>query len=104
MRSAFLYQFSGTSATRRRRTAERQLKECVRITIEQRLERELLAPLFRDARLAIVRARELPVDSCCGVGVVSQVHRQQAPFAKVTAAMERPKRGLERLRRIAASA
>jgi hypothetical protein len=65
-------------------------------------ERELRPPLRGDARLAVVGARELPVDGGGRVGVVAVVRGEQRPLPEAPAPGEGSQRRLERADDVAA--
>ena len=59
------------------------LPQPIRQLDDQLGHRNALPPFLRDAIYAVVRAGDLAVDGGGGVGVVAQVHRQQAAIAEV---------------------
>ena len=65
------------------------IKQAVRVACDEGALCEPRMPRFRDSDLAI--------DGACSVGVVSQIDREEGPFSKGIAMVERPEGCLQAL-------
>ncbi len=73
------------------------LIQAIRVIGDEGALRESRTPRFRDSALAICGSCKLAIDGARSVGVVSQIDREEGPFSKRFAMVERPEGCLEAL-------